>query len=321
MDVRVITVGLSPAWDITCRGRNIDWGRHEYIEEQAIRPAGKALNVSKALAWMGHRSVAAGLWGREDYPQLLTAVRASWSLIDVKLTCVAGGTRQNITVVDTANHREMHLRNKSRLASPKTLDRLRADLEMIVRRDSICVFAGTMPDAGLLDKVVQIIKYCAGRGARIVLDASGPSLKQIVDTGAVWLIKPNVSELCELLGREIKDSPASLAAAGRKLLDKVEIVLISRGPKGGLVVTKEAAWQGRCTNRGKVLSTVGCGDYLLAGFLKHFHDTSDPCSALKTAIRVATAKARGWTDGYTWREVLQGIPCRGRKIEVTIERT
>ena len=299
----IITVGLSPAWDITCRGRNIDWGRHEYIEAQTIRPAGKALNVSKALAWMGQKNVAAGLWGREDYPQMRAAVRASWPLIDVKLTCVAGGTRQNITIVDTANNREMHLRNESRLASPKTLRKLQADLEKMVRKDSFCVFAGTTPDAGLVDDVIRIIKSCLGRGAKIVLDTSGRPLRCLVDTGDVWLIKPNVSELCELLGQQIKDSPASLAAAGRKLLDRVEIVLISRGAKGSLVVTKDGVWQGRCVSRGKVLSTVGCGDYLLAGFLKAFHDKSDPFLALKTAIKVATAKARGWTDDRQWPQV------------------
>jgi 1-phosphofructokinase family hexose kinase len=321
MGARIITVGLSPAWDITCRGRNIEWGRHEYIEEQTIRPAGKALNVSKALAWMGQRSVAAGLWGRGDYPHMLRALRASWPLIDVKFTCVAGGTRQNVTVVDTTHHREMHLRNKSLLASPKTLKRLRADLATIVRKDSFCVFAGTMPDAGLLDEVIRMIKSCADRGAKIALDTSGRPLRQIVDTGSVWLIKPNVTELCELLGQEIGDSPASLSAAGRKLLDRVEVVLISRGAKGSMAVTRQGAWQGRCVGRGRVLSTVGCGDYLLAGFLKDFGDTSDPCLALKAAIKLATAKAWGWTEGNTWREVLRGTPHTERKIEVTVERT
>jgi 1-phosphofructokinase family hexose kinase len=317
----IITVGLSPAWDITCRGRNLEWGLHQYIDEQTIRPAGKALNVSKALAWMGQRNVAAGLWGRADYQQMLAAVQASWPLIEVKLTAVAGGTRQNITVVDTARSREMHLRNQSQLASTKALKQLQAGLEVIVHRDSVCVFAGTMPQSGLLDDTIRIIKACASRSAKIVLDTSGQPLKQIVDTGAVWLVKPNAEELCELSGQKIKDSPASLAAAGRGLLDRVEIVLISRGGKGSLVVTKRGAWRGRCAGGGKVLSTVGCGDYLLAGFLKDFLAKSDPRSALKTAIKVATAKARGWTEGNTWREVLRGTPYGERKIEVTVERT
>ena len=311
--ISIITIGLSPAWDITCRGKHLDWGLHRDINEQTILPAGKTLNVSKALAWMGQRNIAAGLWGRSDHRQMLTAVRNSWSSIKVKMTAVSGSTRRNITVVDTANEKELHLRNKSQLASAKSLKKLQADLEAIVHRGSFCVFAGTMPETGLLEDVIRIIKSCAGLGAKIVLDTSGNALRQIVNTGSAWLIKPNVEELCELSGEQIKDAPASLAAAGRKLLDRVEIVLISRGGKGSLVVTKEGAWHGRCVGRRRVLSTVGCGDFLLAGFLKGLKDKSDARSALKIAIKVATAKAWGWTETKTWSQAL-------REIKVAVER-
>ena len=300
--ISIITIGLSPAWDITCRGCNLDWGLHRKIDEQTVRPAGKALNVSRALAWMGQRNIAAGLWGIDDHPQMLAAVRRLWPSIRVKYTAVAGRTRQNITVVDSANNKEMHLRNKSRLASAKTLKKLQAGLEKIVHRGSVCVLAGTMPDSGLLSDVIRIVEFCKSRRAKIVLDTSGPPFKEIVDTGSAWLIKPNVEELCELLGEQVKDGPVSLARAGRKLLDKVEIVLISRGAKGGVVVTKNGAWQGRCSGRAKVLTTVGCGDFLLAGFLKALEDGSGTKATLKTAIKVATARAWGWTEE---------APCRG----------
>ncbi len=310
--ISIITIGLSPTWDITCRGRNIDWGLHQEIDEQTIRPAGKALNVSKALAWMGQRNIAAGLWGSGDHPQMLATVRASWPSIRVKLTTVAGRTRQNITVIDSVNNKEMHLRSKSLLVSAKALKKLQADLEKIVHKGSICVLAGTMPDGGLLGDIVRIVEFCKSRRAKIVLDTSGRPLKEIVDTGSAWLIKPNVEELCELLGEQIKDGPVSLAKAGRKLLDKVEIVLISRGAKGGVVVTKEGAWQGRCAGREKVFSTVGCGDFLLAGFLKALEDGSGTDLALKTGIKVATAKAWGWTESKTSSQAL-------RKIKVAVE--
>ena len=296
----IITIGLSPAWDITCRGRNIDWGRHQQIDEQTIQPAGKALNVSKALAWMGRQNIAAGLWGRGDYPQMLAAVRNLWPLIRVKLTAVIGGTRQNITVVDSAKDKEMHLRNKRHLVSTKALKKLHADLEKIVHKGDICVFAGTMPDGEFLGQIMEIVEFCKSRRAKIVLDTSGHPLKEIVDTGSVWLIKPNIEELCELLGKRVKDGPVSLAKAGRRLLEKVEIVLISRGSKGAVVVTKNGAWQGRCTGQAEIFSTVGCGDYLLAGFLKAFNDGSNALGALKTAIRVATARAWGRAEKTSW---------------------
>lgn len=309
----IITIGLSPAWDITSRGRNIDWGLHQQIDEQAIVPAGKALNVSKALAWMGQRSIAAGLWGSDDHEQMLKAVKSFWPSIRIKMTTVTESTRRNITIVDSARNKEMHLRNKNRLVSASTMRKLQSDLKAIVNKGSICVFAGTMPDSRLLDDVIRIVEFCANHGARIVLDTSGRSLIEIVNTGLVWLLKPNVEELSELLGESIKDGPVSLSKAGRKLLDKVEIVLISRGAKGGVVVTKDRAWQGGCTGQAKVFSTVGCGDFLLAGFLNSINNSFSTDMALKTAIKVATARAWGWTEKKSWPDVQ-------KRIKVNVER-
>jgi len=310
----IITVGLSPAWDITCRGQNLDWGRHECIDEQTIQPAGKALNVSKALAWMGQASIAAGLWGRDDYEQMLKFMRASSGRIKIKMTTVAGSTRRNVTVVDTASGKDMHLRHKSHLASTKALTKLTRDLEALVHKNSLCVFAGTMPEGKRLGDVIRVIEFCKSRGAKIVLDTSGPALRDIVRAGAVWLIKPNVEELCELLGRKIKDGPVSLARAGRKLLDEVEIALISRGRKGSVVVTKEGAWQARSLGRARVSSTVGCGDYLLAGFLKGLKDRSDTAGTLATATQVATAKAWGRTECNTWPQVKRKIAVESYRV-------
>ena len=320
---KIITVGLCPSWDTICWFEGIEWGEHKTVSSASSRPAGKALNISRALAWMGEENIAAGLWGRDDFEQMLKAMLAFKRFVKIKMTAVEGGTRRNITVVDTVNDREMHLRNRSELASRKALRKLEDDLREIVHRGSVCVFAGAMPEdsarrsstgAGeFVGDGVRIIKSCKECGAKIVVDTNGDALKRILETGAVWLIKPNVEELRELLGERVADNPVGLVKAGRKLLDKVEIVVISRGKKGGVVVTRKGAWQGRCIGRGRVLSTVGCGDFLLAGFLKGLKDKSDAGSALGTAIKAATARAWGWTEGKSWSRVL-------REIKAGVER-
>lgn len=313
---KIVTVGLCPSWDTICLFDGIEWGEHKTVSSASSRPAGKALNISRALAWMGQQNIAAGLWGRDDFEQMLKAMSAFGGLgglVKVKMTAVDGGTRRNITVVDTVNDREMHLRNRSELASRKALRKLEADLRTIVHRGSVCVFAGAMPEDEFFGDAVRIIKSCRERGGKIVVDTYGDALKRILETGAAWLIKPNVEELRELLCGQVTDSPAGLVKAGSKLLDKVEVVLISRGQKGGVVVTKEGAWRGRCIGRSRVLSTVGCGDFLLAGFLKGLKDKSDAGSALGTAIKVATARAWGRTEGKSWSRAL-------REIKAAVER-
>jgi 1-phosphofructokinase family hexose kinase len=313
---RIVTVGLSPAWDVSCRGSGLDWGQHAELEDQVVRPAGKALNVSQALAWMGRESIAAGLWGRGDYEQMLGAMGRLSEQVQVTMTPTQGRTRLNITVVDTHGGREMHLRARSELATPESLEKLRGDLERIVAAGDICVFSGAMPDGPLLEPAVGVVRACYETGARLVVDAHGPSLEVLVAAGLPWLIAPNVEELGGLLGTGVSDTPARLAAAGQGLLDKVEIVLISRGKKGAMVVTKEGVWTGQCTSKGRVLETVGCGDYLLAGFLAGIAEARPVRVALEQAVKVATARAWGWTESKTWRQTkgrvsVKTVPLRG----------
>ncbi len=309
---RIITIGLSPAWDVSCRGRDLDWGRHAEIDEQVVRPAGKALNVSYALAWMGWGSVATGLWGRDDYDEMRRTVARLGGKIDVRMTAAEGGTRRNITVVDTRNHREMHLRQRSNLASEHSLRQLNADLSKLVHEDDTCVFAGAMPAGELLEPAVDLVRTCHQLGARIVIDTYGPPLRSIVTAGLTWLISPNVEELRELVDSTVEDTPAKLAAAGRDLLKGMDLALISRGANGGLLVTRNHAWTGHATTPGKVLSTVGCGDYLLAGFLAGLRELGDPSAALAKGLTVATARAWGWTESQPWARV-------EKEIAVTVE--
>lgn len=310
---KIVTVGLSPAWDVSCRGE-LDWGMHAGLEGQVVRPAGKALNVSRALAWMGRASVAAGLWGRADYEQMLGAVAGLGGLVQVKMTRAEGRTRLNVTVVDVRRRREMHLRARSELASAASVRRLRDNLRQIVRRGDICVFSGTMPGGPLLDPALGLVRACGKLGARLAVDAHGPALRAVVDARLAWLIAPNVQELGELLRSSVPDTPAKLAAAGRSLLGKAEIVLISRGRKGAVVVTKDAVWTGQAAGRGRVLETVGCGDYLLAGFLGAIADGRRVRAALEQALKVATARAWGLTEETTWRRAKSRISVRTRRL-------
>jgi 1-phosphofructokinase len=296
-------VGLAPAWDVVCRGRGIEWGLHQTIDEQVVRPAGKALNVSCALAWMGAASVAAGLWGRDDSSEMEAGVARLSGQIEAQMTAVEGRTRRNVTVVDALHGREMHLRAPSDLASAGSLRELAANLADLVRPGDTCVFAGAMPTGELLAPAVELVRTCRRCGARIAADTYGPVLKGIVDGGLAWLIAPNVEELRELIGSEVEDAPGALVEAGRTLLDRVEMTLVSRGEHGALLVTKAGVWAGRATDRRPVLSTVGCGDYFLAGFLAGLGEMDDPQAAFTRGLKAATARAWGWTETRTWPQV------------------
>jgi fructose-1-phosphate kinase PfkB-like protein len=207
----------------------------------------------------------------------------------------------------------MHLRRKSDRASESGLRQLNDDLKKLVHEGDICVFAGAMPAGELLEPTVDLVRTCRRAGARIAVDTYGPALKRIVEAGLPWLISPNVEELRGLLGVAVEDTPEKLVEAARTLLGGMEMVLVSRGEKGALIVAKAGAWTGHAVTQGKVLSTVGCGDYLLAGFLAGLCETGDPSAALARGVKVATARAWGWTESESWAKV-------DKEIAVAVER-
>jgi len=184
---------------------------------------------------------------------------------------------------------------------------------MLVHEGDMCVFAGAMPAGELLEPTVNLVRTCQRVGAQIAVDTYGPAFKGIVEAGLAWLISPNVEELRGLLGVAVEDTPEKLVEAGRSLLDRMDLVLISRGEKGALIVAKAGAWTGHCVTQGKVLSTVGCGDYLLAGFIAGMREMGDPGAALAQGLKMATARAWGWTESESWTR-------SEKEIAIAVER-
>ena len=315
---KIITIGLSPSWDITVTGKSLDWGRHKVVDSASTRPAGKALNINRALAWMDCKSIATGLWGKADYSRMSNETAPLKKFIDLKLIPAAGSTRTNVTVLDSAAKKEMHLRSVSELATEASLKRLNAELKKIVTRNSMCVFAGSMPDKSLAKETEELIRTCACTGAQVVVDTSGPPLRRLTHSGYVSMITPNVEELRDLLRCNIADTPTALAKAERVLLRCVGSVLVSRGKKGVILITTEGIWAGRAIPRGKkVISTVGCGDYLLAGFLYGLRENKGYGRALELALKAATARAVGMTENITFKQTVRQVQTQVRRLKVS----
>jgi fructose-1-phosphate kinase PfkB-like protein len=303
----IITVGVCPCWDVVCSGVNIDWGSHGVVSHRRV-VAGKAFNVSRAMAQMGKRSVASGLWGAVDFSEMSAAAQSLTGFVDLQFTKAAGRTRDNITVIDEGCGREMHLRAASDLASVESLGQLENDLCGMVDEKSICVFAGSMPGGELSDRVISVIESARECGGKIVIDTSGEMLDEIVDRGGIEILKPNLAELSELLGVNVADNPTAIAWTAKTLLDRAKTIVVTRGEKGAVVVTKDSVLQGRCVTKNKIVSTVGCGDYFLAGFL--CGDSLE--ESLAKGLKAAASRAWGWSEKSDWSET-------ENKIEVEIQ--
>ena len=305
----IVTVGISPCWDITCLVKNPQWGDHIPTHQTVSKPAGKPLNVSRALAWMKTPSVAAGLWGALDYQEMVSDLAVLKSYLTCRFTKVKGRTRQNVTVCDTSRSREMHLRGPCSLVSRSALLALRSDLEKIVKPKSICLFAGSLGQGRFDAEMMRLLKWCHRQKGRVALDTSGSSLKAAVEQGGLWLIKPNLDELSELVGHRVRDRVQDIRRVAEPLLDRVDLILVSRGKRGAILLSRQGHIAGRCIlDGGNVISTVACGDYLLAGFLNGLVRGQNMEAALRCGLQAATARCWGWTERYRWSRTRRDIP-------------
>ena len=128
------------------------------------------------------------------------------------------------------------------------------------------VGSGSLPPGVPNDFYARAAEIAHGLGAKFMLDTSGAPLVAALEHG-VCLIKPNLRELRELAGAELADEQEWVATA-RRYIDggKVEIVALSLGHLGALLVTREQALRAYPLPITPV-SAVGAGDSFLGAFV------------------------------------------------------
>jgi 6-phosphofructokinase 2 len=156
----------------------------------------------------------------------------------------------------------------------------------------LLVASGSLPPGVPSDFYARLAREARDVGARFVLDTSGSALEQGLE-GGVFLLKPNLRELEALTGRELEkeaedgggeqddfgpdqereshegaEYEEAQIDAARTLVESgwVEVVVVSMGSAGALLVTEEAA-EKIPTPTVPIRSRVGAGDCMVAGLV------------------------------------------------------
>lgn len=167
----------------------------------------------------------------------------------------------------------------------------RACLQAVLDRQPAPVWvvaSGSLPPGVPVDFYAQLARLCRERGAKLVLDAAGPALAAALAEG-VYLVKPNLRELSELLGEPL-ESPAAWRAAAKGLVDRgvAEVVALTLGHLGAMLVTREGIW---CAEplAVPVVSAVGAGDSFVGGMVWALHDGQPILDAFAWGVAAGSA--------------------------------
>lgn len=275
------TVTLNPAIDQTLRITGFAAGQVNRVAESRSDAGGKGVNVASCLSDLGREVVATGFLGAENaapFENLFERKR----IID-RFVRIAGSTRVGLKIVDdqTRQTTDINFPGLSPRASDvaELFDRIAA----LAAPGGWFVLSGSVPPGAPESIYTALIDSIHAQGARVVLDTSGPALREALE-GGPEVVKPNAEELGELVG-QVLDTPGAVLEAARSLLDRgVQRVVVSMGGSGAVFVDRGQALLAR-PPQVTVRSTVGAGDAMVAGIVAAALDDLP----LEEVARTATA--------------------------------
>ncbi|TVQ31399.1 MAG: hypothetical protein EA376_09835 [Phycisphaeraceae bacterium] len=305
-ETRIVTVTLNPALDHVIVAENFKIGKRVagWIADDrypAGFPTGKGIAISRVLGFKGIRSIATGFVGRNELDMFegFLEKKASGRVVSQFLV-VQKRTRDNITIVDPVNETETHIRDVGFEVQQDDVKRISSKVAMLSRPDTIVCFAGSLPRGLEPEQFGRLVARCVGQGARVVVDTNSEGLRGL-KTRRLWMIKLNVDEVGMLADLPV-DSRERLIEAARSLTaargGSYDVVLVTRGADGAMLFTEDVALIGQVSvHPGRIVSTAGSGESLVAGVLSVLNKGGDWVSALREGLALATANAIGREAG------------------------
>lgn len=260
----ILAITLNPSVDIATSVEQMLPTRKLRCAKPHTYPGGGGVNVARVAVRLGADTQlfyptggATGLLLR----RLVDAEGIPNLAIDI-----AEETREDFTVFEESTGDEFRFV----LPGPEFTDaewrKCLAAIEAMLAHPAIVVASGSLPPGVPADFYAQVARIVKKAGARFVIDTSGEALSQALTEG-VFLVKPNLRELKEFTPFDGDDDP-TLLSASREMIRRgmTELVALSLGDDGALLVTREQAWRARAP-KVETLSAVGAGDSFLGALV------------------------------------------------------
>ncbi|PON11699.1 hypothetical protein C2W62_43450 [Candidatus Entotheonella serta] len=157
-----------------------------------------------------------------------------------------------------------------------------------IRQPDYIVASGSLPLGVPSDFYARVAHLGRKRGARVIVDTPGEALRTAVHEG-VYLVKPNLRELSDLVDHELRDEAEQEAA----VMDFVQqgncqAVVLSLGAAGVLWGSASGCERFRASTV-PIISKVGAGDSTVAGLVLSLARGMSLHEAVRFAIAAGAA--------------------------------
>ena len=301
----ILTVCMSPSTDVTIELDALNVGKTNVVKSKTLTFGGKALNVAIGVARLGGDVHATGIMYTENgaaFENLLKAEGVPYSF-----AWNPGRVRENYKFID---NRSMltEVNDVSGEVSEAKAQEVLDKVSELSKQSKVVVFSGGLPKGIDEEYYGKLVRAADDKTIKIA-DASGMRMLHAVEAG-VDLVKPNLEELENILGKCISDKQDMLHACYELIARGAKRVLLSLGKQGAVITDGAKNFYCKSINVA-VNSTVGAGDGMVAAAAM----TLEKGGCLQEVLRagVAAGTATVMTTGQTsftkekYREVFDSL--------------
>ena len=282
--IKIVTITVNPSLDKSVTILELIAEQKMRCEKPRYDAGGGGINVSKALSKLGATSTciftSGGSTG-EMLKQLLHKEKIETIEIKTK-----NWTRENFIAFENKTKSQFRFGLPGNKLEKKEIEQL----QLIIKNldANFVVISGSLNEGLPTNFYATLIQNLKNSSSKVIIDTAGEALTKAIEIGA-YLIKPNIGELAKLIGierLEIDEVPN----AAKKLIEKynLEIVVVSLGAAGALLVTKEQSHFVKAPLVDKK-STVGAGDSMVAGMVWALSQKKSLLEVLKMGVCCGTA--------------------------------
>lgn len=299
----ILTVTLNPTVDKAYEIENLIPGEVIRVGESRQAAAGKGIQVAKVANLLHEQVTATGFLGGHNGEYIREFLENAGILTE--FIAVEGETRTCINIKDLSTGRITELLEQGAPVTEQHQKEFLDEFRSLLSGCEIVAICGSIPRG--IDKAfcVQLIKTAKDAGKTILFDASGELLSAGIKA-CPNVIKPNRSELMELIGRKLGTKEEIAAAASEIRAGGIDNVIVSLGGDGAIFVTEDGIYQGTTPDI-PIVNTVGCGDSLVAGYAVGIHRKLPITEKIKLAMAVSTANALHKETGFFLQEDLDRL--------------
>lgn len=295
----IYTVTFNPSIDYIVSMDAFKTGRTNRTREEQLLPGGKGINVSIVLKNLGIQSTALGFiagFTGEEIEKRLTRMGIATGFLPLADGC----SRINVKFKQM-DGTEINGRGPE---IPSQKERELTDRLAALKEGDVLFLSGSIPSSMPDDTYQKIMERLDGTGVRVVVDATKELLLKVLPHRP-FLIKPNHHELGEIFGVTLRTREAALPYAKRLKEQGAENVLVSMGGGGAVLAAADGSIHAAPAPKGTLVSSVGAGDSMVAGFMAGFLERHDYEYAFHMGLAAGSASA--FSEHLATREAVEAV--------------